>query len=270
MRTFSHLTSILLVSVVTLFLSGYADQCEAKSWADIVAQSPPKDTVSTATTKPHPDTKKQQPLPKAQQRQQLPPGVHRQLPSDAVQYRVRNVYDGDTLTLLDADENRVRLIGIDTPEISEKQPFAQEAKKYTKLYCHKKDIYLSFDENGERRDKYGRLIAYVWVPLHDTGLYLCVNEGIVAEGLATVYLASKEFKPRNFKQLLRLQQQARAQKKGIWRDFVDYNVVVTRYGAAFHKNGCRHIARSKGLKTMRATEATDKGLHPCRTCLADK
>ena len=42
------------------------------------------------------------------------------LPSGAQAVSVRNVYDGDTLTLV--DERRVRLLGIDTPEIKQKQP----------------------------------------------------------------------------------------------------------------------------------------------------
>ena len=56
--------------------------------------------------------------------------IHSSLPNDAEQHTVRNVYDGDTLTL--TDERRVRLLGIDTPEIKEKQPYAEEAKAYTK------------------------------------------------------------------------------------------------------------------------------------------
>lgn len=56
--------------------------------------------------------------------------IHSSLPNDAEQHTVRNVYDGDTLTL--TDERRVRLLGIDTPEIKENQPYAEEAKAYTK------------------------------------------------------------------------------------------------------------------------------------------
>ena len=64
--------------------------------------------------------------------------IHESLPAGAEKYMVRNVYDGDTLTLV--DERRVRFLGIDTPEVKEKQPFAEEAKEYTKSRCHKKEI----------------------------------------------------------------------------------------------------------------------------------
>ncbi|KAI2506581.1 nuclease-like protein [Fragilaria crotonensis] len=59
-----------------------------------------------------------------------PSPIHPSLPAGAEKHHVRNVYDGDTLTL--TDERRVRLLGIDTPEIKQKQPFAEEAKEYTK------------------------------------------------------------------------------------------------------------------------------------------
>lgn len=49
--------------------------------------------------------------------------IYPSLPEGAEQHDVRNVYDGDTLTLI--DERRVRFLGIDTPEIKEKQPFAE-------------------------------------------------------------------------------------------------------------------------------------------------
>jgi endonuclease YncB( thermonuclease family) len=190
--------------------------------------------------------------------------VYKSLPSGAEKYMVRNVYDGDTLTLV--DERRVRFLGIDTPELKEKQPFAEEAKEYTKKLCHKKEIFLTYD--GKKQDHYGRLLAFVWVAAADGG-YLCVNEGIVAEGLAFTYIPDKNSKTKNFDKLISLQKQARAAKKGIWSQFKDYDVVATVNGAAYHKRNCQHIAKIKNLTLMKASEATDKGLHPCRTCLAD-
>jgi hypothetical protein len=73
--------------------------------------------------------------------------IYESLPSGAEKYMIRNVYDGDTLTLV--DERRVRLLGIDTPELKEKQPCAEEAEECTKKLCHKKEIYLTYD--GKKR-----------------------------------------------------------------------------------------------------------------------
>jgi len=111
--------------------------------------------------------------------------IHPSLPKDAEQYTVRNVYDGDTLTLV--DERRVRLLGIDTPEIKENQPYAQEAKAYTTDRCHKKDIWISYELSGEKEDHYGRLLCFVWVRSDDGNGYLCINEGIVEAGFANAY-----------------------------------------------------------------------------------
>jgi len=75
-------------------------------------------------------------------KKQLSP-TYKTLPKNAQKFRVRNVYDGDTLTLV--DERRVRLLGIDTPEMKPPQPFSEEAKKYTKARCNKQEIWLLID-----------------------------------------------------------------------------------------------------------------------------
>ena len=234
--------------------------------------------------------------------------IYPSLPMGAKKHRVRNVYDGDTLTLIENDM-RVRLVGIDTPEVKDKQAFAQEAKEYTKKYCHGKDVWLTFEaEQGgggnnsnskESTDHYGRLLAFVWVPLGDNNKvnnggggnnrgksptrtnnnsssepsqWLCINEGLVASGLAHVYAVGK--KVHNHDKLLGLQRIARLHKCGQWSTFVDYKVIVTPNGNAFHKcknqkttiNECKHLSRSKNLNLLLASEAYDKGLNPCRNC----
>ena len=191
-----------------------------------------------------------------------PSPIHQSLPVGAEKQHVRNVYDGDTLTL--TDERRVRLLGIDTPEIKQKQPFAEEAKDYTKSKCHKKEIWLTFE--GEKEDHYGRLLAFAWV--EEGGGYLCVNEGIVAAGLASVYAPNTSSKTKNYDHMVALQSKARSEGKGKWSKFEDRMVVKTANGAAFHTRSCEHLASIRNLQEMTETEAMDKGLHPCRTCLS--
>jgi endonuclease YncB( thermonuclease family) len=180
------------------------------------------------------------------------------LPAGAQQVTVRNVYDGDTLTL--TDERRVRLLGVDTPEVKENQPFAQEAKDYTKTAIlgdgnqrngqKGNDVWISFEPGQESEDKYGRLLAYVWVRSSgednekengngngggfanafnrfgdgddddeeqqmNSG-YLCVNEGIIAAGYASAYTPNANSKTRNWDKLVSLQMQARESKRGMW------------------------------------------------------
>ena len=188
------------------------------------------------------------------------------LPSEAETVKVRNVYDGDTLTL--TDERRVRFLGIDTPELKENQPFSQEARDYTKGLCENKTVYLSFD--GEREDHYGRILAHVYVK--DGSGYICVNEGIVAAGFASAYSPSQDKKTRNYVKLIQLQAQARAAGLGIHGGSgaanADQIVVKTKNGTAYHIRTCEHLDPSWHLVELKISEAQDKGLHACRTCLS--
>lgn len=226
--------------------------------------------------------------------------IYPSLPDAARKHRCRNVYDGDTLTL--EDDARVRLIGIDTPELKERQPFALEAKEYTKKYCNGKDVWLTFGEIGGRdndknKDHYGRLLAFIWVPLGDEhnggggvdtnggnsphrksgsnpSQWLCINEGLVASGLAHAYSPSNSKRVHNRDKLLGLQRLARVHKSGQWAAFKDCDVIVTPNGGAFHNckkkkstaNDCKHLSRSKYLNLLSVSEAYDKGMHPCRNC----
>lgn len=163
----------------------------------------------------------------------------------------------------------MRFLGVDTPEIKEKQPLAAEAKAYTKQRCaNRGTIWLTFQE--EKADHYGRLLAWVWT-MSPGGGYECVNEGLVSAGLAGVYKPTKKSELFNEEKMVALQRHAREAKRGKWADamFTDRDVLMTRNGAAYHVEGCEHIARSKNLKKVRESEAMDKGLHGCRTCLSE-
>ncbi len=82
-------------------------------------------------------------------------------------YKVTRVVDGDTLEVdFNGTSEKVRLIGIDTPESvhPDADRNVEEGKLtfgYTKNYLEGKEIALEFDV--QERDKYGRLLAYVWI-----------------------------------------------------------------------------------------------------------
>ncbi|KAL9191301.1 hypothetical protein ACHAXT_001007 [Thalassiosira profunda] len=220
--------------------------------------------------------------------------IYPSLPNAAQKCQCRSVYDGDTLTL--EDGSKVRLLGIDTPEIKEKQSFALEAKEYTKKYCHGKDVWLTFEQaggggNDKNKDHYGRLLAHIWVPLGggngsakkgrrrrkqsaSNSQWICINEGLVASGLAHAYSPSGSKKVHNRDKLLALQKLAREHRRGQWSTYKDYEAIVTPSGSAFHKckrnnsteSDCKFLARSKTLNIVAASEAYDRGLHPCRNC----
>jgi endonuclease YncB( thermonuclease family) len=208
--------------------------------------------------------------------------IYNKLPSEYEKHEVIKVYDGDTLTL--RDKRRVRFLGIDCPELKERQPFAQEAKDFTADKCGhgntssksssvgngngNKEIYFSFEPGSDKTDRYGRLLAWVWVGSKSGVGYININEALVSEGLASAYTPGSK-KLQNKDKLIALQKKARESKLGKWKSFRDFNVYRTKYGKAFHRRDCKHLERSTHLDMIRVSKGLDQGLHPCRTCLPD-
>jgi micrococcal nuclease len=96
---------------------------------------------------------------------------------------VTRVVDGDTVHVdLDGTDETVRYIGIDTPESVKPdtpvQCFAHQAAAANARLVRGQDVRLRFD--AERRDRYGRLLAYVFRA--DDGTF--VNEQLVRDGAA--------------------------------------------------------------------------------------
>jgi endonuclease YncB( thermonuclease family) len=201
------------------------------------------------------------------------PVTYQYIPPGAVSHRVRNVYDGDTLTL--DNGNRIRFLGVDCPELKEKHPFALEAKQYTKDLCEGKEVWLSFESNSKQKDNYGRLLAVIWVASANKDGYVCINEGLVYNGYATIYAVDKvSLNDKYFQKLIMFQRHAREHSLGIWKNFRNYHVLVTRNGAAYHRyckdpsKRCQHLRNSKNPKKSNAARAMDDGLHPCRSCIS--
>lgn len=102
-------------------------------------------------------------------------------------YDVVRVTDGDTIrVLIQGVSEPVRLIGIDTPETVKPntpvQCFGPESSDRTKALVASGKVWLEFDPSQGQRDKYDRLLAYVWV--NPTTM---LNEVLVAEGYAREY-----------------------------------------------------------------------------------
>ena len=121
---------------------------------------------------------------------------------------VERVVDGDTLKLTDGA--RVRLVGVNTPELARDgkpaEPFAEEAKMFAEQFVNGKRVTLRFDL--ERQDRYGRFLAYVLV--NDQSL----GESLLKAGLAEAgnYRYSDSVKRRYRK----LEAEAREAGRGMW------------------------------------------------------
>jgi micrococcal nuclease len=110
-------------------------------------------------------------------------------PSGPVSARVTHVVDGDTIDVAmpDGDGETVRYIGIDTPETVKPDTPVQcggpKAHSVNERLVGGRTVTLRFD--AERRDVYGRLLAYVYLPAARPGGHpLFVNAELVRLGLA--------------------------------------------------------------------------------------
>jgi micrococcal nuclease len=121
---------------------------------------------------------------------------------------VRQVFDGDTVDV--GGVGRVRLLGIDAPEVSHgldtPAPFGLEAKeRLTALLLHR---WVRLEEDGDRVDAYKRRLAYVWT---EDGQF--INAVIVREGLARV---SARTAIARLDELKRAEAEAQTFRRGIW------------------------------------------------------
>ncbi|HSI80580.1 MAG TPA: thermonuclease family protein [Solirubrobacterales bacterium] len=101
---------------------------------------------------------------------------------DEVTATVTRVVDGDTVAVeIDGSEDSVRYIGVDTPEsVAPGEPvecFGPEASRFNARLVEGEEIRLVFD--AERRDRYGRLLAYVYAG------DVFVNAELIRRGFAT-------------------------------------------------------------------------------------
>jgi micrococcal nuclease len=140
-------------------------------------------------------------------------------PAGPVNATVTDVVDGDTIEveLPDGSEEDVRYIGIDTPETVKPDTPVQcggpRAHEVNERLVAGREVTLRFD--AERRDVYGRLLAYVYLPATGPGgLPLFVNAELVRRGLArTLTIPPND----SFAALFdRLAARAGARGRGLW------------------------------------------------------
>jgi micrococcal nuclease len=185
---------------------------------------------------------------------------------------VARVIDGDTIEL-DSGE-RVRYIGINTPETVHPHKavefMGKEATAFNKALTEGNRVRLEFDV--EKRDRYGRLLAYVFV---DT---LFVNAELVRQGYANV----ATFPPnvRHAEHFLGLERKAREAGRGLWNGnaIAEWEqtheansahdgsaiVYVTDTGKKYHRGDCSHLQKSKRSITLK--KAKQLGYEPCSRC----
>ena len=133
-------------------------------------------------------------------------------PGDAVAAEVQRVTDGDTfVATVDGRKERVRVIGVDTPETVAPdrpvEPYGRQASSFARRYLTGATVRLAGD--AEQRDRYGRLLAYVW--LADGTFW---NALLVAEGYAQQLTIPPNVTYAGL--FRRLAAEARRRDRGLW------------------------------------------------------
>ncbi len=162
---------------------------------------------------------------------------------------VKRVVDGDTLVL--SDGRRVRLIGVDTPEVHASaklkrdaertrhdaraiQQLGRRAEMFVKALIEGRSVRLEFDQHNKshrNKDRYGRTLAYVYfeppacdqleqniaeqvceLPSFEKGF---LNAVIIEAGYANAYT---KFPFKHHDEFLDFQREAREKKRGLWRE----------------------------------------------------
>lgn len=131
--------------------------------------------------------------------------------SGALEGTVVRVVDGDTVQVRIGDHvERVRYIGMDTPEVHHprrgEEPGGREATAVNRDLVLGRAVRLELDVRT--RDRYGRLLAYVWVG------DVMVNAELVRRGYAQVMTVPPNVRYQTL--FLRLQREAREAGRGLW------------------------------------------------------
>jgi micrococcal nuclease len=177
--------------------------------------------------------------------------------------RMVRIVDGDTGELSNGES--VRYLGIDTPE--EGEQFYFDALRENSELCLDKPVRLEYDVR--RRDKYGRLLAYVFID--DT---IMVNAVLVRKGLACVYTYPTDQKNMEYRSLLTMAQiNARAEKRGIWSlpapEPIEKSYLGNPNTFRFHRPSCPAAQRggiARMLEYPTRDDFLDLGFSPCRNC----
>ncbi len=170
---------------------------------------------ATTTAEKHIDQVEQTPQPPdATQKQKITLDNVAQIESKKtsstaeILYAVVRVVDGDTIELENGE--RVRYIGIDTPEsVHPSQPvecFGKEASQKNTAFVMGKKVRLEKDITD--RDRYGRLLRYVYVG------EVFINLELARQGYANSYTYPPDVKYQD--RILAAEQEARAEKRGLW------------------------------------------------------
>ena len=180
------------------------------------------------------------------------------------EYTVSKVIDGDTI-VLDTGET-VRYLGIDAPELDKQKGgpafYAKEATKINKQLVLLKKVQLEFDV--EKKDAYGRLLAYVFVK------DMFINGELVKRGCAQTMVKPPNVKYKDL--LVEYQNEAMSKEIGLWQEKKKETApyyVGSKRSYIFHKPDCSFASKVSDKQKITFKSRLDAikiGYSPCRKC----
>ena len=252
-------------------------------------------TPSTTTTQPNAQTASTQTSAQTQQESQQ----EAKSPISLIETKVTRVVDGDTIhASVNGKDESIRLIGVDTPETVKPntpvQPYGPEASAFSKAQLTDKTVWL--EKDVQERDKYGRLLAYVWTEqpteISDTEIRAKMfNAKLLLDGYGQLLTIAPDVKYVDY--FTHYQTDAREGSKGLWGipiapavssaatsnepatqsitstpppqvEKKGTTVYVTKTGHKYHRAGCKYLARSQ--IPMDLPSAIAAGYTPCSVC----
>jgi micrococcal nuclease len=158
-------------------------------------------------------------------------------------YEVEKVLDGDTIIVKGG--GKVRLLGINTPEIAHRQHSAEvlgdKAHQRLQQLLKGKRVYLEFDQ--QRRDRFKRLLAHV--TLEDGSN---INEQLLREGLARALFLQPNM--NHLHDYYRIEAEAQEAKRGIW-SLAEFNIRSTQKAKECIKRFCRLRGKVQKIEEKR-------------------
>ena len=281
---------VVLLAVAVTALCGCTANASSAALQESTTAAPASSTqepVVSTTQAPEP------PLVEEPEPEPVPESVVLVTPATVVR-----VVDGDTAVfrLADGTEEKVRFIGVDTPEsTTETEAYGKEASAYTAKALPEGTAVL-LEKDAEERDRYGRLLAYVWLtePTALTEAELrnkMFNAKLAGDGYAQQMTIQPNSKYAEY--FTTFVAEARNAERGLWSPDVagataaasapktapkvapkpkpkatpsddGGTVYITDTGEKYHSGGCSYLRTSKHATSRSDAEA--QGYTPCSRC----
>ena len=174
--------------------------------------------------------------------------------NEAQFYKVLKIFDGDTILIdYNGKEECIRYIGVNTPEIShpgmgiDEETFGVLATEKNRELVADKEVALELD--AQERDKYGRLLAYVYLKNGEM-----VNEILAKEGYA--YLLTYPPNVKYADKFRKAQIYARENEKGLWSKNIIKRISADDIETLNENIGDFVIVSGKVVNTFKSKSAT--------------